>query len=121
MAETRLDFWYSFGQMYIMARISGILPFSIKRNKYGEIFGPRIVFLDRLWWIMSIFNSMALFVTCFIILKPLDMTANLAIDAGNLTFISGFAFSAFFIVIDMFNRNRFIDIFRTFETFDRKV
>lgn len=116
------NFSYSFGQMYIMSRFVGIFPFSFKRNKYGEIIGPDVGFVDILWWITSVLKFFAVAISCFIIMNPLDtMSKNIAIDGGNYAFIGAFATIGFFIILDMINRDRFIVIFKTFEAFDRKV
>lgn len=122
---TEKNFSYSFGIMYIVSRFVGIFPFSLKRNKYGEIIGPGIGFFDILWWIASILKFFALTISCFIIINPFSVTSatssNLAINKGELVFYGAFVTIGCFIFLDMMNRNRFIMIFKTFEAFDRKV
>lgn len=120
-SPTEKNFSYSFGQMYIMSRFVGIFPFYLKRNKYGEIIGPGVGFLDIAWWITSILKFFVLAICCFIIMKPFDKATNLVIHKGNLALIGVFSVVGFFIGLDMVNRNRFIVIFKTFEAFDRKV
>lgn len=120
-SNCEINFWYSFQPIYCISRIIGIIPFSIKRNRSGEIIGTHVSFFDFFWFMTSIIGYIAISASCYIITKPLKTTSNLAIDGGSLAIIIAFAFFGIFVILNMLNRNRFIVIIKTIEAFDQKV
>lgn len=120
-SNCEINFWYSFQHIYFMSRIIGILPFSIKRNRYGEMIGSHVSFLDFFWFVTSIVGFIAISVSCYFIMKPMMTTSNLAIAGLSLVFIFAFAYFGVVVILNMLNRNRFILIVKIIEAFDQKV
>lgn len=117
-------FSYTFRFLYFQSRIVGMLPFSIKRNKSGQIIGQHVTFVDIIWFIISIASYIVTTYYANQILSPIK--AKIRADdpsfiGGSLISILGIATGISFTIFDMINRNRFFKIFRNFDMFDEQV
>lgn len=106
---------------YLMCRIFGLLPFSIKYNVNGSIKAAKVNILDAFWFIGAIGLNL------FFSYREVTNTVFLDIDSSVLYLIFrtvsfvNYILIAFSIVMDMLNRNRIINILNDLISFDNIV
>lgn len=114
---------HGFQSIYYFSRCVGLWPFTITYNSNGSIKEARICLFDWLWfWISNCLNLAALFCSYerqsyeqssyedyfwYLIYNSSEMPTLLYLTAS--------------ITLDMFNRNKLVNILKKFIIFDRKV
>lgn len=118
------DVQHGFQPIYYFSRCAGLWPFTISYNSNGSIAGARIHIFDILWLLTSIcLYFTALFYTYEDIeaSQAFEQTQFFATLIFFLNEIPPLLFGTIWIVLDMFNRNRLVDILKKFTLFDKKV
>lgn len=118
------QFEHSFKPVYYFSRCIGLWPFTIAYNSNGSIKEARVHLLDSLWFLISI----CLYLTAlFFYYEDLMQSFNLkkSYYFSDLLFlisqIPPLLFGSVAIVLNMFNRNRLINVLKDFITFDTEV
>lgn len=117
-----MNFSYSFQPLYYFSRVFGMQPFTILRTPSGDISGQKISFMDFIWFLISttVFVALAHY-TSRSIPHFWDHSSRVSLIGDQIVSTGGFLFSIVFICLDLFNRNRFIEILRKFDKFDKEV
>lgn len=114
---------HGFQPVYYFTRCIGLWPFTNTYNSNGSIKGTRVRLFDWLWFLISI----CLYLTAlFCSYKNVTNASTprdyfLAYWMYNVAQISSFLFGAVSIILDMFNRNKLVNILRMFTVFDKEV
>lgn len=115
-----------FQPIFRICRVFGLLPFSIVYNLNGEIESCKVNRVDCVWFAVSIciYLSLVIFnyhVLC-LNLKQLQKNATFVLIMGNyLLQLFTFICSSLFFILNMWNRQIFIDVLKNFERFDKEV
>lgn len=121
--QKHLDFCYAITPLYTCSRLVGLMPFTIIRSPSGNGLAVKVTGRDLVWFITAIlwYTVLALISTKNLRL-PQDPNESLTINVGDhMIIISGLLMGSFSIVLDMFNRNRLINMAQKYEIFDKKV
>lgn len=110
------NFAYSFRPVYLFLRLFGLMPFSIIYNSNDEIQKCKITKFDGCWFVISL--SMYLLMAIFI--KVIHVPTSFSI-LGTIFGILGYTYSFSAIVVNMWNRNRFVKILKQITIFDMEV
>lgn len=115
---------YSFRPIYIVSRIFGQMPFSIEFDSNGVIHRPTVNRLDAFWFSLSIiaftffmYPSFKYYTSRqnFNSISPISYVNNFCLFGSN----SMLSISA--IILDMFFRFKFVNIFKEITIFDQKA
>lgn len=117
----KFDFAYTFRPIYYFSRIFGSLPFTIVFNSKGSVEGTKIRVFDSVWFILSIALYILLSFMRFRSIKPPKHTSLVLLHGDFLLLKSALVFCILFIVMDMCNRFKLVDILKNLITFDEKV
>lgn len=121
----KYNFLYSFRPVYYFSRVFGFMPFTMVCGSNGTIQGPAVRLLDIFWFLISIclyISSALLSFQNAQFPKNFDNTESLIlITADYFILLSGLAFGVVVIVMDMFNRYKFVEILQNINTFDAEV
>lgn len=110
-------FMYSLRPIYYFSRLFGLMPFSILYDSNGDVQKPKVRFLDGLWFTISISVFLSI-----VIASVQEMEFISSLDLRMFMIVTmGLIFDAIFIVLDMFNRVKLVDIFKKFVIFDKAV
>lgn len=110
------NFAYSFRPVYYFLRFFGLIPFSIIYNSNDEIQKCKITKFDGFWFVIS-WSMYLLMVSSIKIMHVPTSFSILGIIFGILSFT--YSFSA--IVVNMWNRYKFIKILKQITIFDIEV
>lgn len=119
----RNDVIYSCRPIYLVSRIFGLLPFSIRRDANGEVQRAQLSISDIIWFVISVSGYLLLAYYC-------TQAAQIGMNSKGSYFlriyddigiILCFIFGAIYISSNMYNRSRLIDILKDFSIFDEKV
>lgn len=117
----KFGFVDSFLPIYFFLRVIGFMPFSIGCEANGEVRKAQVSLLDGLWFVISICLYLGIAIYC-------SQNGGLPLDASYvlvmgdfLLLIVGFVYGAVAIAMDMFNRNRLVNIVNKFIIFDKEV
>lgn len=118
-----INFSTSLLPAYFFSRVIGLIPFSIVRDSNGDAHTARINLFDLLWFIFSILLYLFLAFYRYSYMDiPQDASKSYILVIGDsLLLIFGIIYGALMIVMDMFNRNRLVDILKKFTIFDKEV
>lgn len=107
----------------IFSRIFGLLPFSIILDSNGDIRRARVRFSDILWFMTSICIYLIMALHCYqnLIVPETSNESFILIVINYFRLISGLVFGAIMVTIDMFNRSKFITMFKKIIFFDKEV
>lgn len=119
-----INFEYSIRPIYYFARAFGLLPFSVIRNSNGEIQKPHVGVINLLLFVISICWYLILAYSCylnvtFLLYNP--KTSFILVFGDYLLLIVGLISTTLFIVMDMVNRTRLVDVLKRLTVFDQKV
>lgn len=120
-----MSFTLSYQSLRSMSKLFGLLPFQIDRGKTGKIIGEHINFSDLVRSSIMILIYAAcivsnLFETNF--KKPNLDQATVVVFFENFIFTSArYVLNISYVILDIINRKRFVDILRKFDTFDEEV
>lgn len=124
----RLDgtMFSSFRPIFCFSRIFGSIPFSIVCNSNGEVQSCEVRVVDYMWFAISI----CVYIT-MVIFSYKVFSLNAANFHENATFVLflvnaifqwlSLIFGALFFVVNMWNRQIFIDFLKMFEQFDKEA
>lgn len=115
-----------FQPIFRICRVFGLLPFSIVRNLNGEIQSCKVRKVDCVWFVISICVCLALVTFNYHMLclnvNQHQRNATIVLIMGHyLLQLFTVICSALFFIINMYNRQKFVDILRNFEHFDKEV
>lgn len=115
-------FQHGFQPIYYFSRLIGLWPFTMIYISNGLIKETRINLFDSVWFLISIsFYLTALFYAC----RKFDSDSSKIFDIWSLVYCIGqilaLLFGAVGIALDMFNRNKLINILNKFIIFDNEV
>lgn len=118
-----LNFAYSVRPIYYFARVFGLFPYTIVHDTNDDIKEARVTFIDICWFVLSICVYLFLAIYCYENLQlPTDPNVSYVLILGDYSLlILGLIFGAAVIVADMYNRNKFMDIMKKFNSFDKEV
>lgn len=109
---------------YIISRMFGLLPFSIKFDANGEIQDARVSAFDLLWFAISIcvYLFMAVAFNLQMMEIPPDYKVSFILYFGDMLLsLSGLIFGPIEIIMDMCNRFKLVSIIRKLTAFDKEV
>lgn len=119
-----MNFSYSFKPLYRLSWFSGSLPFTIVRDQSGIIIGCCVGIFDVILFVIHIaMHGITVYLLPSIMSSDdfVRATSSFSVIAGHLFSLIQNVASAISIVMCLLNRNRFVDIFKAFDTFDREV
>lgn len=118
-----IGFGYAISPLYTYSRLVGLMPFTIARSENGKDFTVNVTVRDWIWFFTAIIWYIVLAAIATKNLKlPQNPNESLTINVGDhLLLIFGLLQGSFSIVMDMFNRNRLIDMTLKYQIFDKKV
>lgn len=122
--EEILNFSQVFRPIYYLARICGLMPFSIRQSALQNVYlKPRVSKMDGLWFVifMCFYLTMVMFYGK--ISLPHQSTGQLnAIALGNhFLRLLIVIFGIFALTMDMLNRYKLVNILNSFTIFDRQA
>lgn len=118
------NFQISFQPIQYFSRCIGLWPFTVAYDSNGLIKEARVHLFDKLWFLISICLYLtALFHTYKNSLKSQDLKAKFFFSTliFKIYQIPPLFFGTIGIVLDMYNRNRLVDILNKIAIFDREV
>lgn len=117
-----IDFFYSLRPIYFVSRLFGLLPFSIIRDSSGVVQNARVNSFDLIWFFIAlcIYLSMAWICYKSVEARQERLSYTMVIGDGVILTLS-LINSANMIIMDMFNRFKFIEILKKFSFFDDEV
>lgn len=117
-----LDFFYSLRPLYYISRLFGLLPFSIVRDSNDIIQNARVNPFDLIWFLFAICIYLLMAWICYqsVELRQDRLSYTMVIGDGVILTLS-LINCAKAIIMDMFNRFRFIEILKMFTFFDDEV
>lgn len=119
----KFNFEYSFRPVYYFSRFAGLWPFSIIHDTNGKIQEIRFCFFDVLWSISVICLNLTLsFSTYKKLMSRREHRKNdIALVIFYVSKTTYLLIGVFGIVLDMFNRNKLVDILVKLNKFDNEV
>lgn len=117
------SFVVTFWPVYFCSRYFGFLPFSLVFDSNGEIRRARVGIFDIVWFIMSIGLYLCLAILYIQMIEtPQDPTASFILFFGDTVFnVVAMLLLILMAIMDMCNRNKLVDIVKTFSAFDKEV
>lgn len=125
-ARSKETMFTGFQPIFRICRVFGLLPFSIVFNLNAEIESCKVKRVDCVWFAISIcvYLPLVIFnyhVLCLNIDKH-QRNATFVLIMGNyllqlFTLIS----TALFFIVNMYNRDKFVDILKNLEHFDKEA
>lgn len=112
------DFTKSLQPLYFFSRAFGRLPFSLVSNLNGEIQRAHIKIFDVIWFALSISVYLFLFIYYF---KNISNTSNILVLCNSIAAFALLGLHLITVLMDLYNRERFIDILKKFGNFDKAV
>lgn len=115
---------HGFHSIYYLSRCIGQWPFTITYNSNGSIKGSRVHLFDGFWFLLSIcLYSAVLFFAYKSLKKWQDQneTYFLSFLIFTINQIPPLLLGVVAIALDMYNRNRLVNILKNFTTFDKEV
>lgn len=125
----QMNFSYSFKPLFFLSWICGHFPFTIVRNQSDIIIGCCVGAFDIVLFILNISLNMIVAGICFPIaafpetnlMDFVNATTHLSVTGNNLFLFGQNIITVISIVLNLLNRNRFIEIFKAFDVFDKEV
>lgn len=125
IAAKHRDLLDSFQPIYYFSRLFGLMPFTIGRSSSGNISGPRVNKLDAVWLVAAISIYSLATVVSFKYVKfdqePSTKCWNMLINSTNWHLTLGLIFCGLFIGVDLYNREKLVDLFKRFAIFDKDL
>lgn len=114
---------YCVKPIYYISRVFGMLPFTIVCTPTGEIDRPKVGPFDFVWFVISLlFHSILTYVTCTILLVPARWHPLYILLCGNRwLLVLGNMLGVSQVILDMWNRKRFVNILKQLNAFDNEV
>lgn len=119
--STEYDFAYCFRPFHYISRIFGYMPFSIIFDSKNAICRPTIRVFDILWFIVATFLYISMAIVCARFLKNSYTSSTVLSDGDRLILIVSIVFGFLLIVMDMYNRFKFVDMLNKFKRSDEEV
>lgn len=123
-AAKHKDFLDSFRPIYYFSRSFGLMPFSIGRSSSGNILGPRVHKFDAVWFVATILIYALATVVSFKYVKfkqESNTQLNMLVISNNWHLTSGLLFCVVIIGMDLYNRDKLVDLIKRFTVFDKQV
>lgn len=120
----KLNFTYSFRPIYYFSRALGLMPFSIEYDSNGVAQEPKLSKLDCLWAIISIsIYSSLVYQVCSYVKIPENPSEISYFEVLSNILMSLILFCSIILIIglNVCNRFRFVNILKSFTTFDNEV
>lgn len=119
----KFNFEHVFRPVYYFLRFSGQWSFSIFHDSNGTIQKACIGFSDALWTILLVCAYSAIVFSSYKkLMKGQEIFENRQrFVAENIFQIGSLVSGVFGIVLNVINRNKLVDIFKKFNTFDNEV
>lgn len=118
-----IDYAYNITPIHICSRIFGLVPFKIVRASNGEIEGARVNKFDVVWFVVSM--CLYLFLAYAYIetngFQPNPDDSYILTLGDNLLIAAGLVYATLIIAMDMYNRQKIVEILKQFISFDRRV
>lgn len=117
------DLGHGFQAIYCFSRCVGLWPFKITYNSNGSIKEARVDLFDKLWLLISIcLHSVATFFTYGDATNAYIIGHfNFAQMIFSMSQIPDYLLGVVCIILDMFNRNRLVNVLKNIIIFDREV
>lgn len=114
---------YSLRTIYYFSRFIGLLPFSIIRDRNGDVKEVRVSLFDFLWCSIAVCLYLSMAFICFQTMNlPKKANSTHILVLGDcIHCILGLINAAIMIVMDMCNRFRILNILKKFALFDKQV
>lgn len=134
MSSIKKTMFAGYRPIFCNSRIFGLTPFSIICNSNGEVQSCKVKVFDCVWLVVSIcvyvllviFNYY-LFISVISFIhhqsnNQYRQTTFLVLNVGNsILVLLNFVFYILFCIINMCNRDKFLNILKMFEHFDKQV
>lgn len=123
-----MSFSRSYQSLHSMSTLFGLLPFRIDRERTGQILGEHVTVLDLVR--SSIITLICVASTIHSIfendrnklnLVHLDQATNAVHFEKRISDIVRYTLIISYVILDIINRKRFVDILKKFDTFDEEV
>lgn len=107
---------------YIMSRIFGLLPFTIKKDTKGHMESVCVSIFDAVWFVgaISVNLTLAYLIICSLHGSSQFSSAILPIG-GRIILVVGLLNAPLSITLDLLNRRRLLKIANEFFAFDKEV
>lgn len=115
------SFEYAFQPIYYFSRIAGLWPFTIVLSSNGSVEKSRVRLFDVLWFFISIFVYLTALFYAYKDIKDLKSADSITFTLFFMFKIISLLFGLCGVVLDMFNRNKLINILKKFAAFDDEV
>lgn len=121
--EKVVSFYRTFKSLYTFSRLVGLMPFSIVLSANGNIITTKVTVHDIIWMVISVaWYIMLAAIAGWSLQLPRGPNESLTINVGDtLLLIVGLCIGVLSILMDMFNRNKLINISQKYEIFDYEV
>lgn len=123
-----MNFSRSYQSLHSMSRLFGLLPFQIDRGRTGQILGEHVRFLDLVRSSIITLICVASVIHCIfgidrskLNLVNLDQATNAVYSEKRISAIVRYILIISYVISDIINRKRFVDILKKFDTFDEEV
>lgn len=125
----QINFSYSFKPVYFLSSLFGCFPFTIVRNQSNIIIGCCVGVFDIVLLLLNIaLHMITAGLSCPTIGYPdsyliefIKATTPLSVTGNNIFPLGQNIAAVISSVLDLLNRNRFIEIFKAFDSFDKEV
>lgn len=117
--SSKINFIESFRPMYVFSRFFGMLPFTIECDTNGDIQKARVKTWDFIWFGIKI--AMHLFAEWMYLTLLFSNSENVLVSINSLIEIVQITSLPLMVVMDMYNRSKFVDILKRLSRFDKLV
>lgn len=117
-----INFVYSLRPIIYVSRMFGLLPFSIVCDTNGVILNAQVTAFNMTWFLIAICTYLSMALVCFQNVKVYKNLMSKTLLIGDAVILTLYLInSAKAIIMDMFNRFRFIEILQKISFFDAEV
>lgn len=124
--QSKKNMFDGFRPIFYFCRAFGLLPFSIVCNPHGEVQTCKVKIIDCLWFATSICACLLMAIFNY---RMLSLSADhhrksatiIPIVANYILQLLTFIFTALFFILNMYNRDKFIQMLKMFEHFDKEA
>lgn len=121
-----MNFSWSFKPLFFLSRLFGCFPFTIVRNQSDIIVGCCVSVFDIVLFVLNIVLHMIIVAFSYPIstsemIKFEKATTHFSLTGIRVLTVGHNIAAVISIVLNLLNRNRFIEIFKAFDAFDNEV
>lgn len=116
-------FVQSVSPIYFFSRAIGLMPFTIAHERNSKILRAKVTALDFVWFVIAMIVHISFVVIWYRNLdyKRIKNVSNVVPIGMGAHATFGLIYSVICVAMDMCNRCKFVDLLRSFMTFDKEV